>query len=99
MTGLDEIPKDARGVESWIEIPHMNDLGMGRDLVFEFVAERLPSDYGQVQAFFRSRGAYSRYKALLLERGVLEEWYDFENSRKQAAIRQWCLDNGIDISD
>ncbi len=82
-----------------MEVPHQNDLGLGRELVFKFVAQRLPSDYEHVQMIFRKRGANSGYKDLLDRRGLLQEWYDFENAREKEAIREWCLENGIDISD
>jgi hypothetical protein len=42
---------------------------------------------------FRRSGAYSSYKTLLERRGLLEEWYDIEDSREEQALRKWC--NGI----
>ncbi len=99
MGDLDEIPEEIDEPDSWVEVPHQNDLGLGRELVFKFVAQRLPSDYEHVQMIFRKRGAYSSYKDLLDRRGLLQEWYDFENAREKEAIREWCLENGIDISD
>lgn len=57
MTDLDEIPAEAYGSDAWVAVPHKNDLGLGRDLVFEFAAEHLPSDYDRVQMIFRKRGA------------------------------------------
>ena len=99
MGDLDEIPEEIDEPDSWVEVPHKNDLGLGRELVFKFVAQRLPSDYEQVEMIFRKRGAYSGYKDLLDQHGLLQEWYDFENAREKEAIREWCLENGIDISD
>ena len=99
MGDLDEIPEEIDEPDSWVEVPHKNDLGLGRELVFKFVAQRLPSDYEHVQMIFRKRGAYSSYKDLLDRRGLLQEWYDFENAREKEVIREWCLENGIDISD
>jgi hypothetical protein len=80
-----------------IEIPHKNDLDLGRNLVFEFVEQYLPGDYERVRQIFRRRGAYGRYKALLEDRGFLKKWYDFENTRETETIRQWCVDNEIDL--
>ena len=99
MTDLDEIPAEAYGSDSWVEVPHQNDLGLGRDLVFEFVAEHLPSDYYRLQMIFSKRGAYSGYKDLLDRRGLLQKWYDFENAKQQEAIRQWCAENEIEVTD
>ena len=80
-----------------VEVPHKNDLDLGRDLVFEFVAEKLPDDYERVRHMFRRRGAYSRYKSLLEQRGLLQEWYDLENSQEERALRRWCEENGIEL--
>jgi hypothetical protein len=98
MAGIDEI-EDADDLDrdQCIEIPHKNDLDLGRNLVFEFVEEHLPDDYERVRQFFRRKGAYSRYKELLEQRGLLETWYDIENSREEQALRQWCEENEIEL--
>ena len=38
----DELPDDIEESEDYIEIPHKNELNLGKRLVFEFVSERLP---------------------------------------------------------
>ncbi|MCG2775017.1 MAG: hypothetical protein L6406_04970, partial [Desulfobacterales bacterium] len=80
-----------------IEIPHKNDLDLGRHLVFEFIEEYLPDDYERVRQMFRRSGAYSRYKALLEQRGLLKKWDDTENSREERALRKWCEENEIEL--
>lgn len=79
-----------------IDIPHKNDLDLGRNLVFKFAEQFIPDDYEKVERIFRKRGAYSRYKALLESRGILEQWYDFENQREQTALLEWCEENEIE---
>lgn len=98
MAGIDEI-EDADDLdwEQCIEIPHKNDLDLGRNLVFEFVEKCLPGDYERVRQMFRRSGAYSRYKALLERRGLLKEWYDIENNREERALRKWCKENEIEL--
>ena len=98
MAGIDEI-EDADDLDrdQCIEIPHKNDLDLGRNLVFEFVEEHLPDDYERVRQFFRRKGAYSRYKELLERRGLLNKWYDIENSREERALRKWCKENEIEL--
>jgi hypothetical protein len=98
---IDEItPAVTRlGEDKSVEIPHKNDLDLGRNLVFEFVQEKLPGKTALVENFFRRSGAYSNYKALLETEGLLESWYDFENYREKYALRQWCMDNGIELED
>ena len=99
MAGIDEIEdEDDLDWEQCIEIPHKNDLALGRNLVFEFVEEYLPDDYERVRQMFRRSGAYNRYKALLEQHGLLKEWYNIENSREERALRQWCKENVIELA-
>jgi len=95
---VDEIPEEISENENCIEIPHKNELDLGRNLVFEFVEEHLPGDFEQVKNIFRRKGAYGRYKDLLEERGLLKKWYDFENNRQTVALRAWCEDNKIKLN-
>ncbi len=85
--------------DACIEIPHKVELGLGEELVFEFVGEYLPGDYERVRKIFRRKGAYSRYKDLLDRRGLLEKWYEIEDARETEAIRQWCEENHIELED
>jgi len=99
MGGLDEIGNEDLDSDTCIEIPHKNDLDLGQRLVFEFVESRLPDGYHRVQEIFRRRGAYGRFKDFLESKGLLQSWYDFENRRQEQALRDWCEENGIEISD
>ncbi|MBC2710411.1 MAG: hypothetical protein HGJ94_05250 [Desulfosarcina sp.] len=95
----DELPEDIEDNEKYIEVPHKNELDLGRNLVFDFVGSQLPDDFDRVQGIFRSRGAYRRYKVLLDSRGMLQAWYDFEQRATESALRKWCRDNGIQLED
>ena len=44
----DELPDDIDDEDLYVSIPHKNDLDLGRKLVFNFVAESLPSDIDEV---------------------------------------------------
>jgi kynurenine 3-monooxygenase len=99
MDGSDEEPEEVGDPGPYIHIPHKNDLDLGRELVFDFVSERLPENYDQVLNIFRHKGAYSRFKSLLDSKGLLDEWYQFEDSRTKAALREWCEENGIDLAE
>jgi hypothetical protein len=96
---FEELPEDIEDDEKYIRMPHKNELGLGRPLVFAFVEERLPDDYDAVRRFFSKRGAYARFKDLLERKGALQEWYDFENKTQKKAIRDWCEKNSIEVSD
>ena len=94
---FEEFPEDEYDPDIHIEIPHKNDLGLGRDLVFEFVETFISDDYERIDKIFRKRGAYSKYKDLLDSKGLLQKWYDFENQREQSMLLKWCEENEIDI--
>jgi hypothetical protein len=80
-------------------VPHKNDLGLGRRIALAFVDQELSDEYDTVAGFFGRRGAYSRFKALLHARGMLERWYEFENRAMEEALLTWCEENGIQPVD
>jgi hypothetical protein len=92
------LPDDIDG-ENYIAIPDKRRLHLGKALVLDFVAQFLPDDHDEVRPILSRRGAYARYKALLVERGALEHWYDFSNKAEEAALREWRAENEIELSD
>ena len=82
----DELPDDIDDEDLYVSIPHKNDLDLGRKLVFNFVAESLPSDIDEVSNIFSRKGAYSRFKRLLDSRGKLEDWYAYESDSQKTTI-------------
>ena len=99
MMDMDETDDEDLDLKKCIEIPHKNDLDLGQRLVFEFVQMHLPDDYDRVRQIFRRPGAYGRFKDLLDSKGLLEVWYAFEKQREEEALRQWCTENEIKLSD
>jgi len=94
----EDIPEDLETSADYLCLPDKGELGLGRDLVFSFVEEKLPTEWEAVRAFFRRRGAYARFKDMLATRGMLEEWYRYEETSTEEALRQWCDDNGLQMS-
>jgi hypothetical protein len=94
----EEWPQDVED-EKYIGIPHKIELDLGKALVFDFVREFLPDDYSEVRGSFSRKGAYGRFKALLLRRGAVDRWYDFSAKAEEATLRAWCADNAIELSD
>jgi hypothetical protein len=95
MSDYDELPEDVDESDDYIGIPHKNDLDLGKPLVMEFVRERCPEEVDRVLAIFGRRGAYGRFKDFLEQKGLLEEWYAFEELRTREALLRWCEENGI----
>ena len=97
MGDSDELPDDIDDPDKYITIPHKNELDLGKALVIEFTTEYLPEELDRVYSIFRRKGAYSRFKNLLESKGVLEDWYEFENKHQTAALKEWCEENNIKI--
>ncbi|TRO79657.1 UPF0158 family protein [Desulfuromonas acetexigens] len=95
MTDLDELPEDADENDDYIYIPHQNDLDLGKPVVMDFVRNRCPNLIDRVQAIFRRKGAYGRFRDLLMEKNLLDDWYTFEQQRIREALLQWCEENKI----
>ncbi len=93
----EELPDDIED-KKYIAIPDKIELELGKPLVLDFAREFLPNDYDEVCRIFSRKGAHRRYKDLLVRRGALERWYDFSNKAEEAALREWCAENGIDLS-
>lgn len=94
----DELPEDLDD-ERYLEVPHKNELDLGKGLVFDFVRQCLPDDYDEVRDIFRRRGAYGQFKAMLARRGAIDRWHDFSAKAEEAALRAWCADNAIELTD
>jgi hypothetical protein len=97
MGDSDELPEDIDDPEKYITIPHKNNLELGKALVIEFTSKYFPEELDRVYSIFRRKGAYSRYKDLLERKGFLNEWYKYEDERQKAALKAWCMENGIEI--
>lgn len=52
-----------------------------------------------MQDMFRKRGAYAKFEGLLVRRGALDQWYEFERKATDRAFREWCEDNSIELVD
>lgn len=90
------LPDDLDDGSTWAAVPHKRDLDLGRRLVQRFADERLtPALAERVDACFRRRGAYGRFKDLLDEHGHLDAWFAFEADATEAALRDWCAEEGL----
>jgi hypothetical protein len=93
----DELPEDIDDASIYVEVPHKNDLDLGRNLALKFVDEKLPEAGATAAAFFRQRGAYSRFKRLLESKDMLQAWYDYEAQAVERGLRKWAAEVGLQI--
>lgn len=92
-----DLPDDIDDSEKYVAIPHKNDLDLGKRLALRFAEEVLSDAADDVHDIFRRKGAYGRFKGLLERRGMLQQWYEYEEKSRKEALRQWCEENGIEV--
>lgn len=95
----EELPDDLEESDRYLEVPHKNELELGRTLVLRFASEELPRRFATIEGFFRRRGAYPRFKDLLASEGCLERWYAYEADATERALRDWCAANDIQLDE
>lgn len=93
---FEELPEDIDD-ERYIAIPHKKELGLGKRLVLDFTHKYLLDEEEEIEAIFRRKGAYARFKVLLEKKDALQKWYDFEARAEEEALRLWCKENGIEL--
>jgi hypothetical protein len=95
VAGIDEIPEDVGENDDYLWIPQKNDLDLGKSLVMDFVRAHCEEEMEEVLDIFRRKEAYGRFKDLLAQKGLLEDWYAFEQERTREALLEWCAENGV----
>ena len=96
--GVDEEPpEDIEDGSLYIAVPHKTEFELGRSLALSFAEERLPDERETVYEYFRRRGAYSKFKSLLLRAGQLDAWHEYEQTATEMALREWCAANGFTL--
>ncbi len=95
---FDELPDDIEDEDKYLPIPGKRELDLGKPLVLDFARQILPDDFDEVQRIFRKRGAYARFKGLLVRRSALEQWYEFEQKTTERVLREWCAFNSIELA-
>jgi hypothetical protein len=94
----DELPDDVEDDENYIAIPDRRELDLGKPLVLDFAREFLPNDFDEVRYIFGKKGAYQKFRALLIRRTALDRWHDFEAKATERALREWCELNSIEVT-
>jgi hypothetical protein len=94
----EELPDDLND-EKYLQIPHKNDLDLGKPLVLGFAEQYLPKHLEEIKFIFSRKGAYSKFKTLLENVGAIDKWYEFESSAQEKALRDWCNENDIEVYD
>lgn len=93
----DVLPPDLHDRSRYLPVPTRQELGLGSRLAFLFAEQFMPADHDTVRDFFTEHGGFARFKDLLLHRGQLESWYDFEAQEVERALRAWAAAQGLTL--
>jgi hypothetical protein len=101
LTGIppDDLPDDVNDEEKYFQLPGKKELGLGKPVALDFAREFLPQAFDDVRYMFSRRGAYPRFHALLMREGLRERWHVFEAAAEERALREWCVDMEIELSE
>jgi hypothetical protein len=91
----EEVPDDIEMSDRYLRLPRRWELGLGRDLVFDFVRSDMPDEWDKMVEFFRRRGAYAEFRQMLRAHGKLDQWYAFETGAVEKALRDWSREHDI----
>ncbi|MGP0170396.1 UPF0158 family protein [Pseudomonas sp. NCHU5208] len=91
----DELPEDIEDDSKYLLVPGKHDLDLGLALVMRFTYSNAPHLEERIHDIFRRKGAYSRFKELLLANDLLDSWYEYENQATREALEEWASENGI----
>jgi hypothetical protein len=92
-----DLPDDIDDTEKYVPVPGKWDLDLGNRLVFKFAARYLADQYDEVRDIFRRKGAYRRFKVLLVRLKLLEKWYAFGEDQTTIALEFWCESEGLTV--
>ena len=84
---------------AWIDLPdsqEIDEYGIMVDFT-ETITD--PRKYELLCVALNGRGAFRRFKDLLHDLDLTEEWYSFKHDAYVEIVKAWCADNGIEYSD
>lgn len=94
---LDELPEDIEDDSKYVVVPGKNEFDLGLALVMRFTYRHAPQLEQSIQDLFRRKGAYSRFKDLLLANDLLDSWHEYESQATQDALEAWASENGFSV--
>lgn len=93
----EELPEDVQDETLYARVPHKHGLDLGQELVFRFIQANAPAADDEVRGYFSKRGAYARFKDLLVRRGLLEAWHSYEQRASEDALREWAGSEDLQV--
>lgn len=95
---LAPLPDDIDTSDRYIPVPHMRQLALGLELVFDFADAALPDEADDVRTMFKRAGAYGKFSDLVEQRGLTDRWHAFREAQTRAVLGAWCEEHGLALA-
>jgi len=100
LDGPDEdLPDDIADKKKYVSIPSERDLDLGMRLWIDFFREHAPDLYREACGISGRPKAYARLRDLMERSGLVEKWYNFKQAALDEALKEWCADHELEISE
>jgi len=93
----EDAPDDILDLAKYVLIPDKHSLDLGNKLAFDFTAQFLADSYDDVRNMFRRKGAYRRFKVLLQQRNLVDQWFAYSEEQTRKALEDWCESEGFGV--
>jgi len=93
----EDTPADIQDTDKYALVPDKYYFDLGNKLVFDFAARYLVDQYDDVRAMFRRKGAYRRFKVLLQQRNLVDQWFAYSEEQTRKALEDWCESEGFGV--
>ncbi len=90
-------PDDINDNPRYLPVPTRHELNLGRQLALDFMHEHWPEEIDWARETLHCRGGWHRFKSRLEARGLMRQWFDYQEQRTMEALRAWCEANGITV--
>ncbi len=94
---INEMDDEELDCDEFVEIPHKNELDLGQTWSSNLQRSIWPANATSFQRFSRDVGLMDGSKTCS-QKSLLKSWYGFQNRREEEALRQWCLENEIEMA-
>jgi hypothetical protein len=92
------VPSASGADKAYVAVPPAGTLGIGDGLILRFAATHMADEQDTVRDMFRDRNTEG-FARLLEERGMAEAWDRFHDEATWTALRSWCEENGLQLTN
>jgi L-methionine (R)-S-oxide reductase len=97
--GSDEVQDFFEHEEDYLQLPSQDDIHE-YDIMADFCdSVKNPQHSSQLKRAIKGSGAFRRFKDLVNDLGIEQQWYRFRNAAFKDIAVEWCEDNQLDYLD